>query len=93
MGERVQFFAQRVDLDARLPDDDPGARGEDVHRDPLLVLTDQDVGQPRVGQLLVDVLADFDVLEQVVGEVLRAGEPVRLPVVDDADAQSAGMNF
>src|SRR5215203_6703441 len=74
---------------AGLADDDSGTRGEDVHGDPLLVLADQDVGQPGVGQLLVDVLADLDVLEQVAGEVLRAGEPVRLPVVDDADAQTA----
>src|SRR5581483_3575658 len=90
---RVHLFAQRVDLDTGLADDDAGARGVDVDRDALLVLADQDVGQARVRQLLEDVLADLDVLDQRSGELLLADHPVRLPVVDDADAQAAGMNF
>src|SRR5437762_5910897 len=44
-------------------------------------------------QLLVDVLADADVLLEEVREILVAGVPVRLPVVDDADAHPAGMDF
>ncbi len=92
-GDRVQLLAERVDLDARLADHDARAGGVDVDRDPLLVLADQDVGQPGVRQLAVDVLADADVLEDVVGELLLAGVPVRLPVVDDTDAQAAGMDF
>src|SRR5207248_7055509 len=91
--DRVQLLTERVDLDARLPDHDPGPRGVDVDCDPLLVLADEDVGQARMGQLAVDVLADLDVLEQVLRELLLARVPVRLPVVDDADAQPAGMNF
>ena len=70
--QRVQLTAERVDLDARLADDDARARGVDVDGDPLLVLADQDVGQPRVRELLVDVLADLDVLEQVLRELLLA---------------------
>src|SRR5436190_8573235 len=93
LGDRVQLFAQRVDLDARLADHDPGARRVDVDRDPLLVLADQDVGQPGVRQLVGDVLPDLDVLDQVLRELLLARVPVRLPVVDDADAHPAGMNF
>src|SRR5581483_7942437 len=76
---RVQLRAQRVDLDAGLADDDAGARRVDVHRDALLVLLDEDVRQTRVRELLVDVLADLHVLEQVVGELLLARVPVRLP--------------
>jgi hypothetical protein len=49
--------------------------------------------RPRVGELVVDVLADLDVLEQGLRKLLRPGEPVRLPVVDDADAHAAGMDF
>src|SRR5581483_3180398 len=56
LGERMQVAPQRVDLDAGLADHDPGARGVDVDRDPLLVLADQDVGQARVRKLVVDVL-------------------------------------
>src|SRR5262249_3583953 len=93
LGERVQLFAQRVDLDARLADDDARARGVDVDRDPLLVLADQDVGQPRVRELRVDVLADLDVLEDVAREFLLAGVPVGLPVVDDAYAETPWMDL
>jgi len=44
-------------------------------------------------QLAVDVVADPDVLEDVIGDLLLAGLPVRLPVVDDADTEAAGMHF
>jgi hypothetical protein len=93
LGERVQLAPQRVDLDARLADHDSRPGGVDVDRDPLLVLADQDVGQTGVRELLVDVLADLDVLEDVRGEVLRPRVPVGLPVVDDADPQAARMDF
>ena len=93
LGQRVQVFAQRVDLDARLADHDSGARRVDVDGDPLLVLADQDVGQPGMRKLVGDVLPDLDVLDQVRREVLLARVPVGLPVVDDADAHPAGMNF
>src|SRR5581483_583700 len=86
--DRVQLLTERVDLDAGLADDDPRTRGVDVDRDPLLVLPDQDVRQPGVRELLVDVLADADVLEDVRGDFLLPRVPVRLPVVDDADAQA-----
>src|SRR5207253_5822983 len=76
-----------------LADHDSGPRRIDVDRDPLLVLANQDVGEPRVRQLADDVLADLDVLDQVPREFLLARVPVRLPVVDDADAHPAGMNF
>src|SRR5881397_3561359 len=41
---------------------------------------------------LLDVVADADVLEQVVGELLLV-EPSRLPVVDVAHAQDLGMDL
>ena len=55
---RMQLAPQRVDLGAGLADHDARARGVDVDRDPLLVLADEDVGQARVRELVVDVLAD-----------------------------------
>src|SRR5206468_6632630 len=57
------------------------------------VLADQDVGQARVRELVVDVLADADVLEDVVRELLLAGVPVGLPVVDHAHAEPARMDL
>ena len=76
-----------------LADHDPRARGEDVDRDPLLVLADQDVGQAGVAELRVDVVTDPDVLEDVRRELLLPHVPVGLPVVDDADPQAAGMHL
>ena len=55
-------------------------------------LTIVDVGEPGVRELALDVLADRDVLEQVVGE-LALVEPVRLPVVDVADAEALGVDL
>src|SRR4029077_2496802 len=91
--QRMQVAPQRVHLDSRLADHDARPRRVDVDRDPLLVLADQDVGQARVGELVVDVLADANVLEDVVRELLLAGVPVGLPVVDDAHTEAARMNF
>src|SRR5262249_53415488 len=62
-------------------------------RDPLVVLADQDVRQARVRQLPLDVLADLDVLEDHLRVVLAARVPVRLPVVDDADAPPARVDL
>jgi hypothetical protein len=39
------------------------------------------------------VIADLDVLEERARELLLADHPVRLPVMDDSDAQTAGMNL
>src|SRR5581483_9081722 len=93
VGHRVHVTAQRVDLDAGLADDDPRPRRVDVDRDPLLVLPDQDVRDPRVAELPLDVLADLDVLDQRGGEFLLVRVPVGLPVVDDADAEPARMHL
>jgi hypothetical protein len=93
MGERMQVAAQGVDLRARLPDHDPGAGRVDVDGDPLFVLPDQDVREAGVRQLPEDVLADLDVLEDRIGEVLVVRVPVGLPVVDDADAHPAGVDL
>src|SRR6185312_14749127 len=88
----MQIAAQRVDLGARLADHDARPGRVDVDLDLVGVLADRDLRQARVGELADDVLADADVLGQVVGEVALV-EPVRLPVVDVADAHRLGMNL
>jgi hypothetical protein len=45
-----------------------------------------------MAELVLDVLADLDVLEQVIREVALV-EPVRLPVVDVADAEALRMHL
>src|SRR5205807_8832918 len=56
------------------------------------VLADRDVGQAGMRELVGDVVADLHVLFEVRGE-LALVEPVRLPVVDVADAHRLGVNF
>src|SRR4029079_2529738 len=83
---------QGVDLGARLANDDPRTSRMDVHGDLAALLDDVDVREPGVRELLLDVVADRHVLEQQVGEVALV-EPVRLPVVDVADAEALGVNL
>ena len=92
-GELVQVAAQRVDLGARLADHDARARGVDVDRRPRraslrIVMSER----PACASLLSMWSRIVDVLEQVVGEVALV-EPVRLPVVDVADAEALGMDL
>ena len=83
----VQVPAELVDLRAGLADHDPRPRGVDVDLHLVRVLADRDVRQPGMRQPSDDVLADLGVLVQEVRELLLV-EPVRLPVVDVAHAQS-----
>jgi hypothetical protein len=90
---RVDVAAQRIHLGPGLPDHDARPGCVDVDCDSLLVLLDVDVAETGVTELAANVVADLDVLDQVLGELLRARVPVRLPLVDDADPQAARMNF
>ena len=45
-----------------------------------------------MGELSLDVIADRDVLEQLVGEAAVV-EPGRFPVVDLADAEALGVDL
>ena len=83
--------AEGVHLAARLADDDARAGGVDVHLY-LATTLDRDVGKPGVGELLLDVVTDRHVLEQELG-VVATGEPVRLPVMDVADAKAFWMDL
>src|SRR5205823_3471628 len=88
----VKLAAKRIHLGARLADHDAGTSGVDVDLHLVLVLLDRDRRETRVGELVLDVVADADVLEQVVGE-LAFVEPRRLPVVDVSDAEYLWMDF
>jgi hypothetical protein len=88
----VQVLAQGVDLAAGLPDHDAGTRGADVDLHLVGVLLDRDVRETGVRELLDDVLADLDVLGEILREVALV-EPVRLPIVDVAHAHRLGMNL
>ena len=57
-GDPVQVAAERVDLRAGLADHDAGAGGVDVHLDLAAMLGDLDLGEARVRELALDVIAD-----------------------------------
>src|SRR5213075_2809420 len=88
----VQIAPQGVDLAAGLADHDAGTGRVDVDLDLVGVLADRDVAQAGVRELAGDVIADRDVLRQVVGEVALV-EPVALPVVDVPHAHGLGMDL
>jgi hypothetical protein len=91
-GHPVELLAERIHLGPGLADHDPRPRRVDVDLDLVLVLLDRDVREPGVRQLVLDVVADVDVLQQIVGE-LALVEPGRLPVVDVADPEGLGVHF
>jgi len=64
----------------------------DVDLELVGVLADRDVRQAGVGQLADDVLANADVLGEVLREVFLV-EPVRLLVVDVPHAHGLWMNL
>ena len=91
-GHAVQIAAQGVHFGARLADHDPGSGRVDVDLEFVGVLADRDFRQPGVGELVDDVLADADILGEVLGEVALV-EPVGLPVVDVTHAHRLWMNL
>src|SRR5436190_24402988 len=88
----MQLASERVHLRTALADHDARPGGVDVDLDLVRVLADRDLGQAGVTQLRVDVIADRQVLHEVLRELLLV-EPRRLPVVDVADSHRLGMDF
>ena len=69
-----QALAEAVGLDAAAADDDAGPGGVDVDAQPVTGALDLDPADGRPAELGVEVLADADVLGEVVG-VLAVREP------------------
>jgi hypothetical protein len=92
-GQVLQLARQLVDLGALLADDHADAGRVDEHHHLLARPLDLDLGDLRTGVLPLDVLAELDVLDQQVREVLLAGVPVGLPVGHDAGAKASRSNF
>src|ERR1700716_1909907 len=87
IGDLGDPLAQLVDVGALLADHD--ARTRRVDRDAaLLVRTlDHDARDRRLLELLVQDLADLDVLVQQLAVLVLAGEPARIPGPVDAETQ------
>src|SRR5216684_5913827 len=81
------LLAQLVDVGALLADHDARTRGVDRHPALLVRTLDHDPGDGRLLQLLVQDLADFDILVQQLAVLVLAGEPTRIPGPVDAETQ------
>src|SRR6202790_4430404 len=92
-GDIGNLLAQLVD--GRALPADHHTRTRRVNRHPaLLVRTfDHDPGHRRLLQLLVQDLADFDILVQQLAVFVLAGEPTRIPRPVDAKTQSDWIDF
>src|SRR6195952_1420434 len=81
-------LAQLVDVGALLADHDAGARRMDRHAALLVRTLDHDAGDSGLLELLVQDLADLDVLMQQLAVFVLAGEPTGIPRTVDAETQS-----
>src|SRR4051794_17329721 len=87
-GDLGNLLAQLVDVGALLADHDAGARRMDGHAALLVRTLDHDPGDRRLLQLLVQHLADFDILVQQLAVFVLAGEPTGIPRPVDAETKS-----
>src|SRR5947209_3574475 len=81
------LLAQLVDIGALLPDHDARTRRVDRHPALLVRTLDDDAGNRRLLQFLVQDLADLDVLVQQLAVLVLAGEPARIPGPVDAETE------
>ena len=54
---------------------------------------DLDLGHLGVEELLLQEVADLLVLDKQIADLLTAGIPTGIPVLDDAHAHTVGINF
>src|SRR5580698_27605 len=86
-GDIGNALAQLVDVGTLLADYDAGTRGMDRHAALLVRTLDHDPGDSRLLQLLVQDLADFDILMQQLAVFVLAGEPTGIPRPVDTKTQ------
>src|SRR4030088_1186541 len=87
-GDIGHALAQLVDVGALLADHDAGTRRVDRHAALLVRTLDHNPGDGRLLELLVQDLADLDILVQQLAVFVLAGEPTRIPRPVDAETQS-----
>ena len=82
-----------LNLLAALPDNHAGAGAVQENRHHVVAPLNLDTGNARAVEGLFEELADFLVLYNQVADFLLTGVPAGVPVLDDAHAQSVGINF
>ena len=92
-GDLQQTRAQAVRLRAAPADDDARARGVDVDAQTVARALDLDAAHHRSFQLLLQVVTDLPVLDELVRVLLVLGEPPRLPVGGDPEAEPVRVDL
>src|SRR5262249_34824756 len=89
----AQLGAQCLDVLALLADDDPWARAVDGDARILRRALDRDLANGSVGELLAQVIANFDVLVERGRKMLGVRVPLGRPVAVDGEAESGRIDF
>src|SRR5258708_5863443 len=92
-GHPAELLAELLDVRALLADDDAGARGIDGDAADLRRTLDHHLGDRRLRQLLDDIAADLEVLEQQPSVVLAFREPAAIPGTVDLQAKPDRRGF
>ena len=85
--------AELLDLRAALADDHAGPGAVDIDADLCAVPLDLDGGDAGAVKVLLQILPDLVVLDDQVADFLVPRIPAGIPVLDDAYAQTMGINF
>ena len=87
------FLAQVLDFGASLTDDDTGAGAPQVDLDLAVGTLDLDLSHAGGVQLVLQILTDVVIFDDQVTDLVLAGVPAGIPVLDYANPQSMGINF
>src|SRR5579859_2985034 len=93
IGDVGDFLAQLVDVGALLADHHTRTRRVNGDAALLVRALDHDLGDSRLLELLVQDLADLDVLVQQLAVLVLAGKPAGIPGPVDAETQPDRIDF
>ena len=92
-GERLELLLELLDLGPLAADDDPRPGREEDHLDGVAGPLDLDLGDARVAVLALDELADLEVFDEKILELLLGGIPAAPPVLHDSDAEARSVEL
>ena len=92
VGDLLELLAQSVDLGALLADHHAGTRRGDGHLDLVAGALDVHARHGGTGELLVEKLADGDIVLERLGVILT-GVPAAAPILGDTEAESGRADF
>ena len=88
LGELRQLLAQHLDVGALLADDHARTGGVDRHPALAVRALDHDAADAGLDAVLLDEVADREILVQQLAVILAVGEPAAVPGAVDLDAEA-----